>query len=60
MRWSAGAWTPGTIGEARIEGLARLAVDLSDGTWHRKYSGLMEREAMDLGYRLVVGNRTPK
>lgn len=35
-------------------GLARLAHDLGDGTWDRRYGDLRERESLDLGYRLVV------
>lgn len=35
-------------------GLARLERDLADGTWHRRHAGLLERDAMDLGYRLLV------
>lgn len=35
-------------------GLDRLAADLSDGLWQRRYSHLLERGAIDLGYRLVV------
>lgn len=40
------------------KGLASLATDLSDGTWHSKHSALMESEAMDLGYRLVIADRS--
>jgi SAM-dependent methyltransferase len=40
------------------EGLARLAADLSDGTWQREHAALMERETMDFGYRLIVANRS--
>ncbi|MDE3197628.1 MAG: class I SAM-dependent methyltransferase [Acidobacteriota bacterium] len=36
------------------KGLARLAADLSDGTWQREHSALLERETMALGYRLIV------
>jgi len=50
-RMSGFAQTPHANYEA---GLARLAADLSDGTWQRKYAALMERETMDLGYRLIV------
>ena len=40
------------------DGLARLAADLADGRWHREHSALMERETLDLGYRLIVADRT--
>ena len=46
--------------ESYEEGLERLAVDLSCGTWQRKHSALMERETMDLGYRLVIADRSRK
>lgn len=36
------------------EGLARLARDLDSGEWARRYGHLLEREACDLGYRLVT------
>jgi len=39
-------------------GLARLAADLSDGTWQREHSALMERDTIDLGYRLIVADRS--
>ena len=35
-------------------GVARLRRDLEDGTWHRRHGGLLERESLDLGYRLIV------
>lgn len=35
-------------------GLARLRADLEDGTWQRRHGWLMSREALDIGYRLVV------
>jgi len=38
-------------------GLARLRADLADGTWARRYVSLLTRDAMDLGYRLVVAER---
>jgi len=36
-------------------GVARLADDLESGVWHARNGGLLEREAMDWGYRLIVG-----
>ena len=41
------------IGDA-TEGLARLRDDLADGAWERRYGHLAEREALDVGYRLVT------
>jgi SAM-dependent methyltransferase len=32
----------------------QLRRDLADGTWHRRYADLLERDSLDLGYRLVV------
>ena len=34
--------------------LARLAVDLQSGEWHRRNADILERQHLDLGYRLVV------
>ena len=39
--------------------LQRLQQDLSNGEWRRRYSSLLDKEELDLGYRLVVG-RPPK
>lgn len=41
------------IGDATRE-LERLRADLASGAWHRQYGPLLERDALDLGYRLVV------
>ena len=35
-------------------GLRRLAEELDDGTWHRRYGHLLEKKVMDYGYRIVV------
>ncbi|HJR00264.1 MAG TPA: class I SAM-dependent methyltransferase [Methylomirabilota bacterium] len=35
-------------------GLARLRRDLDDGTWPRRHRALLDRTALDLGYRLVI------
>ncbi|MEU8774968.1 class I SAM-dependent methyltransferase [Streptomyces sp. NPDC048606] len=32
----------------------RLRADLDSGLWHRRHAGLLDREAVDYGYRLVV------
>jgi hypothetical protein len=34
--------------------LARLADDLRTGAWERKHGRVLEQDAVDLGYRLVV------
>jgi SAM-dependent methyltransferase len=34
--------------------LARLRDDVESGAWQRRYGGLMAREELDVGYRLVV------
>lgn len=33
----------------------RLAADLADGSWHRRHAELLERDQLDVGYRIVVG-----
>jgi SAM-dependent methyltransferase len=37
-------------------GLERLAGDLATGRWHARHGDLLEREALDLGYRLLVAD----
>jgi SAM-dependent methyltransferase len=37
-------------------GLQRLARDLESGDWHRRHAGLLARESLDVGYRLVVAS----
>ena len=41
------------------EGLARLRADLDSGAWARRHADLLERDELDLGYRLLVGPRRP-
>jgi SAM-dependent methyltransferase len=36
------------------EGLERLAGDLASRRWHARHGALLQREALDLGYRLLV------
>lgn len=36
------------------EGIARLAVDVESGEWHRRHADLLGLESADLGYRLLV------
>ncbi len=38
-------------------GLTALRRDLDDGTWARRNGALMNETELDLGYRLVVGER---
>jgi SAM-dependent methyltransferase len=35
-------------------GLSRLAADLESGAWKRRHAHLLDADALDLGYRLVV------
>jgi SAM-dependent methyltransferase len=37
-------------------GLQRLAADLASGRWEERYGDLLDKEALDLGYRLVVAH----
>lgn len=45
-------WAIGDVSDA----LARLERDLADGSWARRHRDLLARDAIDLGYRLVVSN----
>jgi len=36
------------------EGLARLDADLRSGDWHRRYGDVLDRDTLDVGYRLVI------
>ncbi len=38
-------------------GLARLESDLDSGAWGEKHAAILGRDAMDLGYRLVIARR---
>lgn len=43
------------LGESELaDGLARLRADLASGEWDRRHGRLRRRDALDLGYRLVV------
>jgi SAM-dependent methyltransferase len=35
-------------------GLTRLRAHLADGTWHARYGHLLELDALDIGYRIVI------
>jgi SAM-dependent methyltransferase len=39
------------------DGLARLRSDVSSGAWARRHADLLERDELDLGYRLLVAGR---
>jgi SAM-dependent methyltransferase len=52
----AGISTLAKRSEAELaEGLARLRADLATGAWARRHADLLERDELDLGYRLLVG-----
>lgn len=38
------------------EGLTRLSRDLEDGSWNKKYGSCLDRDSIDLGYRIVIAN----
>ncbi len=40
--------------EVLERGLGKLRNDLDSGAWRRRYGGLLSREELDVGYRLVV------
>ena len=40
------------------QGLLKLTDDLDSGKWVRKYGHLLEKQSMDLGYRVVVRDNT--
>jgi SAM-dependent methyltransferase len=51
----AGISTLAKRGEDELaEGLARLRADSDSGAWARRHADLLEREELDLGYRLLV------
>lgn len=53
----AGISTFALADEATIApGLARLAADLASGAWHARHAGLLGRDEIDAGYRLVVAD----
>ena len=45
------------IGEVE-PGIARLRRDLDDGTWLRRHADLLDQADLDLGYRLVIAERS--
>jgi SAM-dependent methyltransferase len=40
--------------ETTALGIARLEADLASGAWYERHADLMERESIDMGYRLLV------
>lgn len=38
-------------------GLTRLRIDIESGAWAKRYAALADKDALDLGYRLVIGRR---
>jgi SAM-dependent methyltransferase len=42
------------------DGLTRLAADLHSGDWTRRHGGLLDLDELDLGYRLVVAEISPR
>jgi hypothetical protein len=39
------------------EGLNTLREDIESGMWHKKYGYLLDKESIDLGYRLVISEK---
>jgi hypothetical protein len=39
------------------DGLARLRSDLADGTWNARNGHLLALESLEIGYRIVVGQK---
>ncbi len=44
--------------EQLAAGLGRLESDVRSGAWHARYRDLLDRESMDLGYRLITTDWT--
>jgi hypothetical protein len=40
--------------ESTALGIARLQADLASGAWQERHADLMERDSIDMGYRLLV------
>ena len=41
------------------DAVRRLAADLDTGRWAARYADLLQRDSLDLGYRLVVAGSDP-
>lgn len=37
-------------------GITRLAADIANGTWDRRYAGISNLQQLDIGYRLVIAS----
>jgi SAM-dependent methyltransferase len=44
------------LGDGAVPGLERLRADLESGAWEERHADLLDREALDIGYRLVVAS----
>jgi hypothetical protein len=42
----------------RAAGIDRLRDDLETGEWQRRHGALLTQDSLDLGYRLLVVNRS--
>lgn len=49
---------PWLTAERTEPALRRLRSELADGTWRCRHGELLERSSLDVGYRLVVGERS--
>ena len=43
-----------TPADAVAAGLERLARDIDSGAWHARHRDLLERDELDIGYRLLA------
>jgi hypothetical protein len=39
--------------------MARLRADLDSGAWAHRHAGLLGRDSMDYGYRLIIAGESP-
>jgi hypothetical protein len=39
--------------------IERLRADLESGEWHRRNAAILDRDELDLGYRLIVAEKDP-
>jgi len=42
--------------QALAHGLERLRTDLQSGYWAKRYADLLDKQEIDLGYRLIVAD----
>jgi SAM-dependent methyltransferase len=45
--------------DSLARGLSRLAADVKAGRWHEEHADLLQREELDLGYRLITADVSP-